>query len=353
MPKLKTQFELIPLLKSYINDLKKGRLLQKNGKIVRKSSIENYGYLLKLLDGFQLKRKFPLEVRLIGHRKSDFLFEQKYWSKFYIQFTDYMYNDVGCYDNYVGAMIKLLRAFFKNLTDRKGMNIGFFYRDFYIPNEEINIIVLSPERLHYVIHSAELDNKCDAKLKIIKDIFCFGSIVALRYSDLINLTKANIERVENNIYIKNLSKKTNTYTRVKLPKFAVEILAKYSLSSKKYIFPQFNKAYMNKKIKLIMELAGFTEEVIKTKNIRGLPVEVLKNNKTKEKYRYCDLISTHTMRRTAITTMLSLGMNEYLVRKISGHAANSKEFYRYVSFAQTFLDKEIDKVHQTLDRSMV
>jgi intergrase/recombinase len=50
------------------------------------------------------------------------------------------------------------------------------------------------------------------------------------------------------------------------------------------------------------------------------------------------------MRKTAISTMLSLGMPEHIVRKISGHAANSKEFFRYVKMAQNVIDKEADKV---------
>jgi hypothetical protein len=47
---------------------------------------------------------------------------------------------------------------------------------------------------------------------------------------------------------------------------------------------------------------------------------------------------SHIMRRTAITTMLMLGMPEYLVRKISGHSANSKAFYRYVNFGQSYIE---------------
>ena len=46
------------------------------------------------------------------------------------------------------------------------------------------------------------------------------------------------------------------------------------------------------------------------------------------------------MRRTAITTMLCLGMPEHVVRKISGHSPMSKEFFRYVSLAQSYHDKE-------------
>ncbi len=53
------------------------------------------------------------------------------------------------------------------------------------------------------------------------------------------------------------------------------------------------------------------------------------------------------MRRTAITTLLILGMPEHLVRKISGHSTVSGFFNRYVHYAQAY--KEIEKVHSKLE----
>lgn len=46
--------------------------------------------------------------------------------------------------------------------------------------------------------------------------------------------------------------------------------------------------------------------------------------------------------------MLCLGMPEAVVRRISGHVPGSKEFYRYVLLAQTYLDSESDKVFARL-----
>ena len=54
------------------------------------------------------------------------------------------------------------------------------------------------------------------------------------------------------------------------------------------------------------------------------------------------------MRRTAITTMLSLGVPEPVVRKISGHSPMSKEFFRYVSLAQSYQDQEVSKMFDKL-----
>jgi intergrase/recombinase len=55
------------------------------------------------------------------------------------------------------------------------------------------------------------------------------------------------------------------------------------------------------------------------------------------------------MRRTAITTMLRMGMNEINVRLISGHKANSTSFYRYVNYADGFIDEEMDKYYAKLN----
>lgn len=41
-------------------------------------------------------------------------------------------------------------------------------------------------------------------------------------------------------------------------------------------------------------------------------------------------------------------MPEQTVRKISGHAANSTEFYKYIAYNQTYLDAETDKVFNKL-----
>jgi len=79
---------------------------------------------------------------------------------------------------------------------------------------------------------------------------------------------------------------------------------------------------------------------------RGVIKNLIANGKV---YRLCDMVTTHTMRRTAIATLLSLGMPESMVRKISGHSANSKEFYRYVNYAQQFMDIESDRVFSLLN----
>lgn len=348
MPKKITEYPLLPLLHKFINEAKKGKHLQKNGKKIKPDSIQNYYYLELLLTKFSEKRKFTIRLKNVNClTKKQFEDEKKYWKEFYLSFTGYMYDELGHYDNYVGRSVKLLRSFFNYLVTEKGLPIGTFHKKFYAPSEDVEIVVISAERLNYLIYNKDRESGLNDELIKVKDVFVVGCAVALRFSDLMALKKANLEVINERAYLKVKSKKTQTFTRVKLPEYAQHIIQKYAKLYEHQVLPVFNKVYMNKKIKLVMEHYGFTEPIERTRQRRGIPHPLLK--KGKKQYRFCDAVTTHTMRRSAITTMLSLGMNEQAVRQISGHATNSKDFYRYVAFAQTYIDTEIDLMHEKLN----
>ncbi|MBK6987923.1 MAG: tyrosine-type recombinase/integrase [Bacteroidia bacterium] len=109
--------------------------------------------------------------------------------------------------------------------------------------------------------------------------------------------------------------------------------------------PRFQLLTLNKNFRKIGELAGWTDLVQKKRRKRGILKELLKF-KDGRSYRFCDHISSHTMRRTASTTLLNLGMPEHLVRKISGHVAGSKEFFKYVQYSQNYIDQKWKRLIQ-------
>jgi hypothetical protein len=45
-------------------------------------------------------------------------------------------------------------------------------------------------------------------------------------------------------------------------------------------------------------------------------------------------------------------MPEQLVRKISGHAPGSKEFYRYVAWSQAYQDQQTQQVFEELGKKV-
>nr|MBA3970722.1 hypothetical protein [Bacteroidota bacterium] len=133
----KKQYDFFKLFDQFLTQTDKGKRLQKNGKKIRHSSLEPYMYLRKLLYDFSVKKNFPLHLSPVtAMKKRELLAAKKYWAKFYREFTDYLYNDCNCYDNYVGSNIKRLRAFFNYLNEEKEMNVGSFHKKFYSPSED-------------------------------------------------------------------------------------------------------------------------------------------------------------------------------------------------------------------------
>ena len=225
---------------------------------------------------------------------------------------------------------------------------GDFHKQFYVRKEEIPIFPLMPEELSFIIYNKEFEASLKPRMKEVKDFVVFGCTVALRFSDLNALHKPNVRIINEQYYLAVRSKKTDTDTLVKLPSYAVEIIQRYQ-KTKKRLLPAFNKSNLNKYIKQLFELAGFTHPVLVTRGKRGKRYELKKlHGDRKQTFSFCDVATTHTMRRTAITTMLSLGVPEQIVRKISGHSPGSKEFYRYVSWAQSYQDKETEKMFEKL-----
>jgi integrase len=346
--RMKNQYDLFKLYDKFVQETVKGKRVQKNGKRVRASSIEPYLWLRKSLHDFSIKKQFPLHISSVKNfKKRELIAEKKYWSKFYTQFTDYLYHDCDCFDNYVGSNIKRLRVFFNYLNEEKEMNVGNFHKKFYAHTEEIEIVTLIPEQLNFLIYNKEFEESLPDHLKKTKDMFVFGCTVALRVSDVFKLSHTNIEHLNGKHYLKVNSQKTNTLTRIVLPDYAMDIINKYP-KNRKTIFPEISNARFNLNIKSLIERTSWTDERTKTRQRRGVPVMVYKNKTKKIPYRFCDLITSHTMRRTAITTMLCLHMPENMVRKISGHAPGSKEFFRYVQLSQKYMDSETEKVFEQL-----
>lgn len=350
MHTLKKQ-SILYLFNKFIKATQQGRRRQADGKRITKGTIENYIYLQQHLELFistSGSEWYIMNLNKAGKRS--ILAEHKRWQKFHQKFTDYLYRQ-NLYDNYVGMLCKLLRTFFNYLQNELHIVTGGVQRLFTVPKEEAPIVVLTPEQLQSLIHINDKSLK-DKSMEMVKDIFVFGCTVALRVSDLLRLQKIHLEyRSEDHVYLVIQSKKTATYTRVKLPAYAITIIEKYKNNKRKTIFPSISNACLNEKIKQLFAYLGYVQPFYKTRMRRGEPVQQFKDATHKTAFRFCDMITSHTMRRTAITTMLCLGMPEYAVRLISGHAPNSKEFFRYVALSQQFMDNATEQVFGKLARN--
>jgi hypothetical protein len=339
---------LVPLFERFIKDTLRGKRRKLNGERIKVSTIKNYEEVLKKLKAFESHKRVPLRVKInIKNNRREILLERDYWKNFYNNYSDYLFKH-GCFDNYVGNHFKIVKCFFRYLKNEQYLRIYDYYENFYVRREDIRIITLLPERFCFLVMDDEFNRELPINLRRVKDMMVFGCVCALRYYDLTHLKVKDVEKQGEHHFLYFRSCKTDTPVHIKLPPFAVDIYKRYSRRKKPgdKLFPFATMDRFNTYLRRIARLAGWTELIGKVRSKNGEPVELL--NKQKRYYRFCDLVTSHIMRRTGITILLMLEMPEYLVRKISGHAAHSKSFFRYVNFAQSYITDEIDKAHAKL-----
>ncbi len=346
------EYKFFPFYDDFIKDTLRRKRLKPNGECIKVQTVENYKRVKILL--LEFCHKYQLELRIRAASKftqREMSVERAYWDKFYRNFSCFLFKEHNCYDNYVGSVFKTIKTFFRYLKSDRFVPCGDFYTKFYVRKEEISIITLLPHQLQFLIQDKEFETSLPQNLRDTKDLFVFGCTVALRYSDLLKLRKSDIENVNGNCYLSITTQKTSTPVKIKLPDYAKAIIYKerFRKPTRGKIFYPLSVSRLNINIRRLIELAGWVQPIEKSRRRAGLTLEI-RNARASVGggFRFCDMVSTHTMRRTAITTMLILGMPELVVRKLSGHSSSGKSFYRYVSFAQAYMDIEMEKVHRQL-----
>lgn len=324
-----------------------GRRLTVSGKRICKGTISQYNCVKKLIKEFELTSNQSIRIAIVNRASlRDLQRERKYWEKFYQDFSAFLYREKKCYDNYVLGVFRVIKTFFQFLSKEKAIPIGEFHKRFRVPTEYFTPAILMPKQLQFLILDQEFESRLSSSLKRTKDIFVFGCTVGLRYHDLMNLKKANLQVYQNEYNIILVTQKTGAEIRVNLPNYAAKIIEKYRKKSSKYLLPRLSCTNFNLQIKSLIRNAGWDYYLPKIRHRYGKAMEIKTSNG--DSWKFYQHITAHTMRRTAISTLLMMGLNENIVRRISGHAPGSKEFHKYVVLSDDYLNQNLKLAYQKL-----
>lgn len=298
-------------------------------------TIVNYHNCLRVLREFSLNTEFTVEVSTILKKyKSLFPSRRQYWQRFYRLFTDYLYRKGYC-DNYVANILKIIRALLRWLSHQYGWQDYQFLPYQWIHLRQHTFEVISPDQFRYLLYDPGFNAKLNKRQKLIRDYMILVCTTALRAGDLLKLKKKNLIQKNHHIWIIVNQEKTRQQIRILLPEYLEAILQSYHVKGGR-LLPKISNVNLNLGIKRIAAMAGWIYPVYKCRDKKGIPVPVVNWHTAGGHLRFYDVITTHTLRRSAITILLMMGMPEQLVRQISGHKTGSREFYRYVNLVQKF-----------------
>lgn len=234
---------------------------------------------------------------------------------FYDDFRAYLSKNLEYSDNTVGKHIKNLKLFMNEASER-GIhnNMEFLKKGFKVPKEDIDNIYLTEEEISILYH---LDLSKDEKLDQARDLFIVGCYTGLRFSDFTQLKRENIR----NGMISLRTQKTGELVAIPVHPIIEDIINKYKRQYSSGFPPALDNYLMNRYLKIIGKMAGFTE-LHTIKKTRG-------GKKVEDTFKKFELMTTHTARRSFATNLFLQEFPAISIMKITGHRSE-KNFMNYI-----------------------
>lgn len=269
------------------------------------STIKNYkGFIIQFDEFCKAKRK-----------RFDFGdIDLKFYDDFMAWFTakDYSINTIG---RHVKELKIIMRAAREEGLHDNGLIES---RKFRVLTADVENIYLTESEIRAIANLDLSDNK---HKDIARDVFLVGCYTAQRFSDYSTINEGNIRTLESGQLVIDLKQqKTGNHVIIPVRPELQAILDKYENR-----LPKSYEQKVNKFIKEIAREAGITEKI---------EVSYVENGERKTHLvEKCNLVKTHTARRSGATNMYLAGIPTIAIMKITGHKTE-KEFMKYIKITE-------------------
>lgn len=244
---------------------------------------------------------------------------------FYYSFLEYFYSDkLKSSANTTGKSIAILKVVLNSATER-GLNKNKTYdsKSFKTPSQETDQIYLNTTELKLIYN---FDFSHSERLAKIRDLFIIGCYTGLRFSDFTTLSLSSIRSISDGsdgeleiIFLR--TKKTNTPVAIPFHPFVKSIFEKYTKEGVLKLPRIISNQKMNDYLKEMVRETGITREIEIVRSIAGKPIKLV--------FQKCDLVTSHTCRRSFASNAYIAGIPVQSIMKITGHkTANS--FMKYI-----------------------
>lgn len=259
------------------------------------------------------------------------------WAGITLQFEDitrelfnelynYAFDELELENNTFAAYISKFKSFLEWATE-KGYYSGTAHRKFTFTEKEKEAIVLTMAEFKQLFNFDFSNNK---KLEKARDLYCFGCLTALRYSDIKSLRYEHLT----NDFIKKRIVKTKETLSIPILSQTKKLIDKYKNDSI-YVLPQLSNVKLNAYIKECCKIAGINTPTLK---------QSYKGNKiTETTHPKHELITAHTSRKTFITIAYLNGVDIPTIMAITGHKS-----YKML---KRYLKENVDKMKRDLENA--
>ena len=218
-----------------------------------------------------------------------------------IRFTEYMDERVSTNSarQYAAKMKAVLNRYSEEIK------LGFDFASILTLKEQVSVNTFLDEDEIRRMAAVEVANETE---RFIRDQFVLGCVTGARHSDFSQFTPDNIDGG----WLSYVSQKTKVYVEIPVSPILKRFIKEESPALGKR---KVSDVYFNDTIRKLAEKAGITAKTrcFKAgKNVSG---------------RKCDLIASHTARRSCASNLAARGVSEVWIKKILGHTRGTTDRY--------------------------
>jgi len=249
-------------------------------------------------------------------------------NNFYKNFLKY-HADLGYKTTYARRNLDILK-WFMNWAAEKGYRVNMEYRKIKPAKERViadQVILNQKELARLAKYQSE-----SKKSMLVKDVFLFGCMTGLGYSEISQLTRKDIQ----NGKIKYTPKKVSRSVEVPIVETARHIIDRYSNNENKHLFKLPPIQYYNVHLKKIGKESGLNEKVT---------IQYSIGDKIMEKsFRKWELLSSKVARKTFINIGAEKGIGLEVMSELSGYLPGTiRSFYK---LKDKLIKNEITKLNE-------
>ena len=269
--------DFISFMEYYISLCKDGTILNSKGGRLAAGTIQSYASTLKIVKQYCANRR--VKLRLDGVTVN-------FYNDF-VKFMNEASHSRGKYKpNAIGKFVKSIKAMLR-----------YAYENNYTANDDFK----------------------RREFKVYKDSFIVSSYTGLRYSDIARLQQKHLDF--DNKLLTIVTQKTNTLVVIPMHPKVEAIFRKYGNQPPAV---QSNQS-TNRVLKKLCRKAGITNFVSVVETSGGIKHEI-----THEK---CDMVTSHTARRSFATNAYRAGIPSLSIMQITGHSTETS-FMKYIRISK-------------------
>ena len=318
-------------LRSYIESLESGRIKTKKGKMAAASSLRTFYAILKRLgdlreDGYSLALKAS-DLTGVDQSKRREIADKT--AEFYQAFHNQMIEDdmaVTSQSRYMDYLKGVIHQAERDLLVK-------VYTDYSMLKEELPVTTLSPDMVRSFLRINY--NELPEELLMPYEISFVILITSLRVGDAMKLTFHDFNMIDGKAVIYGYrNKKTGTRTASPIPE-RLYLILKANHERTGNIYSNVDN-YQNMRrdaaigMQKIMNMIPECHAEISLTRLSPDGKSEVRITKP-----LWELVKPHMLRKTAITTMLHAGVEQHLIKNLSGHSGKSASFDRYVGYVES------------------